>query len=75
MAAAVAAGMGVGAEAVHIMDLLPVVAWPPWVMGGVSMHRALMGGLTRIHHLLVTPRAATLINSLRIISVTITPIR
>jgi hypothetical protein len=31
------AGMGVGAAVVHFMDLLPVVAWPPWVMGGVAM--------------------------------------
>ena len=42
MAAAVvvAAGMGVGVEvpAVHFMDLLPVVAWAPWVMGRVAMH-------------------------------------
>jgi len=34
----VVAGMGVGAEAVHFTDLLPVVAWPPWVVGGVATH-------------------------------------
>ena len=34
----VAAGMGVGAEAVDFMDSLPTVAWPPWVMVGVAMH-------------------------------------
>jgi hypothetical protein len=27
--------------------LLPAVAWPTWVMGGVAMHRALTAGLTR----------------------------
>ncbi len=38
VAEAEAAGMAVGAEALHFMDLLPVAAWPPWVMGGVAMH-------------------------------------
>jgi hypothetical protein len=33
--AAAVAGM---AEEVGIMDLLPMAAWPPWVMGGVAMH-------------------------------------
>ena len=34
-AVGVAAGM---AEAVDFMGLLPMVAWPPWVMAGVAMH-------------------------------------
>ena len=41
----VAAGMaegvavaGTAAEAVDFMDLLRMVACPPWVMGGVAMH-------------------------------------
>jgi hypothetical protein len=29
--------MAVGAEALHFMDLLRMVACPPWVMGGVAM--------------------------------------
>jgi hypothetical protein len=33
-----AAGTGVEAEAADFVDLLPVVARPPWVMGGVAMH-------------------------------------
>jgi hypothetical protein len=33
-----AAGVAGMAEEVGIMDLLPMAAWPPWVMGGVAMH-------------------------------------
>jgi hypothetical protein len=36
---AVAVGLpAFAAEAVGFMGLLPVVAWPTWVMGGVVMH-------------------------------------
>jgi len=52
-------------EAVAGMAEATMVAWPPWVMGGVVMHRARTAHLTRIQHFPVT---------LLIISVTITQI-
>jgi len=58
--------------AVVFMGLLLMVAWLTWVMDGAAMHWALTAFQLIHMDLLVTPRAATAINSLPIMAVTIT---
>jgi len=60
------------AAAVGFTGLLLMVAWLTWVMDGAAMHWALTAFQLIHMDLLVTPRAATAINSLPIMAVTIT---